>query len=393
MNAPRAGAPLAARSRDAEALVIGGGFFGCCLALFLRSVTPSVVLAEAEGDIMTRASRVNQARVHTGFHYPRSALTAVRSMQLHRRFARDFPDAIDDRFEMLYAVASRMSKVSARRFGRMFADMGAPIGPARPTQAALFDHTMVDGVFACAEHAFDHAALNRHLRGRLDAAGVDLRLGAAAIAVEEGPDAARVTLSDGAEIAARHVFNVTYSHLNDVRRAAGLPPAPFRRELAEIALIEPPDALRAVGVTVMDGPFFSVMPYPAEGLHSLTHVRYTPHASWSDDDDGAGAAPGAAPPPRESRVRFMLQDAARYVPALAQARWRRSLFEVKAVLRRNEKDDGRPILYRRDEGSRMVSIIGAKIDNVYDLFEIVRRAGPAWAGASDVLVHGRRSAP
>ena len=56
-------------------LIVGGGFYGCCLALFLRSISDRVLLVEESGELMGRASRVNQARVHTGFHYPRSALT------------------------------------------------------------------------------------------------------------------------------------------------------------------------------------------------------------------------------------------------------------------------------------------------------------------------------
>ena len=58
-------------------VVIGGGFYGCCLALYLRSISDKVLLVEASDALMKRASRVNQARVHTGFHYPRSAVTAV----------------------------------------------------------------------------------------------------------------------------------------------------------------------------------------------------------------------------------------------------------------------------------------------------------------------------
>ena len=60
-------------------IIIGGGFYGCCLALFLRSISRKVLLIEAEDQLLSRASRVNQARVHTGFHYPRSAATASAS--------------------------------------------------------------------------------------------------------------------------------------------------------------------------------------------------------------------------------------------------------------------------------------------------------------------------
>ena len=64
----------------------------------------------------------------------------------------------------------------------------------------------------------------------------------------------------------------------------------------------------------------------------------------------------------------MIADAARLMPCLRSARWRRSLFEIKSVLVRNEADDGRPVLLRREAvHPRVFSILGAKIDNVYDI--------------------------
>lgn len=371
------------RNRGAvDYLVIGGGFYGASLALFLRSVSDRVMLVEAGPHLLDRASRVNQARVHTGFHYPRSALTAVKSMVLHRQFAADFPDAIVDDFQMLYAVARGRSKVSAKRFLHMFRGMGAPIMPATPSQAALFDPARIEAAFACTEFAFDFTALRRRLANQLDGLDIDLRLDTAVTGVEDRADGAVARLSTGEEVHARYVFNVTYSQINAVLKSGGLPPAPVKHELAEVALIEPPPQLAGYGVTVMDGPFFSAMPYPSEKLHSLTHVRYTPHVAWRDGDTAKSAYEVLAGAHPDSRHRHMILDARRYVPALAEATWKKSLFEVKTVLVKNEKDDGRPILYqRRPETSRIISIMGGKIDNIYDLFDLVRGTEAEWAGA------------
>lgn len=368
-----------------EYIVIGGGFYGCCLALFLRSISERVVLLEAGDVLLGRASRVNQARVHTGFHYPRSALTSVKSMILHERFARDFPEAVRDDFQMLYAIARRRSKVSAKRFYRMFRDLGAPIAPASIGQAALFDSTLVEEAFACREMAFDYSVLRDLMQQRLSAAGVDLRLNARVDALADGPAGVVCQLADGSEVAARYAFNVTYAQINDVLAKAELPPALLKYEVTELALISPPEELRGFGITVMDGPFFSCMPYPAESLHSLTHVRYTPQQSWMED--GASPYERLRLDPQQSQARHMVLDSKRYVPALAGAVYRNSLYEVKAVLLKNERDDGRPILYQRSpKSSRVISILGAKIDNIYDLFDLVRQTEPEFAAAKDAFV-------
>lgn len=378
---------MTAGGPDHDFIVIGGGFYGCCLALFLRSLTRRVLLIEAGDAFLTRASRVNQARVHTGFHYPRSFVTAARSAALSDRFARDFPEAVVDDFQMLYAIARFRSRVSASRFHKMFAQMKAPIRPARETEAAFFDARLIEGVFGCREHAFDYSVLQRLLTERVLAGGIAVRMGTEVVAARDGPDGVALTLSDGAVVTAPRVFNVTYAQINRILGTAGLPPAPVKHEFTEIALVEPPPELAGHAVTVMDGPFFSVMPYPAEGLYSLTHVRYTPHASWLDD--GLSAYERASRILPQSRARHMLLDARRYLPCLADARPVRSLYDVKTVLLRNERDDGRPILFqRKPETSGITSVMGGKIDNIYDLFLLLKREGGVFADANDRFVHG-----
>jgi hypothetical protein len=72
-----------------DAVVIGGGFYGCNLARFLSNRWQRVVVVEKEPELLTRASYVNQARIHSGYHYPRSFLTALRSFFNFPRFVKD----------------------------------------------------------------------------------------------------------------------------------------------------------------------------------------------------------------------------------------------------------------------------------------------------------------
>jgi len=376
-------------STQYDYVVIGGGFYGCCLALYLRSISDRVLLVEAGDALMTRASRVNQARVHTGFHYPRSAITAVKSMLLHQRFLADFPEAVADDFQMLYAVARRRSKITAKKFHRMFRDIGAPIERARPDQRALFNEDRVEDVFACFEVAFDYSILAQGMAKRLAEAGIDIRLSTELVTLNDQKRGVVAGLSDGGEVSARYAFNITYSQINSVLAKADLPPASLKHEIAEIALVEPPEELAGAAVTVMDGPFFSCMPYPAARLYSLTHVRYTPHQSWSDTKARDPYAHFAALDP-QTRYAFMLRDAQLYMPALSGARYDRSIFDVKTVLIKNEQDDGRPILYhQKPEDSRVISILGGKIDNIYDLFDAVKMTAPEFARADAGFVLGK----
>ena len=64
----------------------------------------------------------------------------------------------------------------------------------------------------------------------------------------------------------------------------------------------------------------------------------------------------------------MVRDVSRYLPAILNAKYVDSLFEIKTVLVKSEGDDGRPILFEKHQGlPGCYSILGGKIDNIYDV--------------------------
>lgn len=376
--------PVSSKATDYDIVIVGGGFFGCCLALLFRSITTSVLLIEKGPALMERASAVNQARVHSGLHYPRSFPTARRSQKNFPIFVDKFQSCIVDDFEMLYAISRHRSQVSANRFESMFRAMGAPIESARVGQTGLFNDDMIEAVFSCQEYAFDFVKLRDHVSSRLEAAGVSVVFDTAVEKVASQPSGGmNLSLSDGQNITARTAFNTTYAQINNLLMASGLSSYSLKHELTEIALITPPSDLDGLAVTVMDGPFFSTMPFPTTDAYSLTHVRYTPQASWVDTPDQPSAYEMGASIPRQTRWRHMVREAARYLPCMADSEWQRSLYEVKTVLVRNEGDDGRPILlHEHAELQRLFTVLGGKIDNIFDLFEILPRFDPDWAKLS-----------
>jgi glycine/D-amino acid oxidase-like deaminating enzyme len=367
-----------------DALIIGGGFFGCRIAQHLRSSAGGEVLVvEQEADLLQRASYNNQARVHQGYHYPRSLLTAIRSRVNFGRFVEEYPECVDGSFAKYYAVGRVHSHVTARQFRTFCERIGAPIEPAPAEVRRLFDPALIEDVFLVQEWAFDAVKLKQHVARDLAASGVETRVLTRALRVSRGPDglvAVDLAGPRGPErVLARKVLNCTYSGLNHLLAASGLPLIPLKHEGTEMALVAPPPALRAAGVTVMCGPFFSIMPFPPRGLHTLSHVRYTPHHSWMEQ--GALAErPRDHRPELTSNYDRMVRDASRYLRCLAECRYEGSLFEVKTVLPASEADDSRPILFRADHGlQNLVCVMGGKIDNVYDVIqeidELRRRGG------------------
>ncbi|MCC6717874.1 MAG: FAD-binding oxidoreductase [Acetobacteraceae bacterium] len=357
---------------EPDALVIGGGFYGCCLAIHLRRRFGRVLLVEEADGLLTRASRVNQARLHNGYHYPRSFLTAARSRSNLEVFRRRFPGGVFDDFRHLYAIARADSKVGHRHFERFAAAIGARLEAAGPADRRLFAPRLVEAVYEVVEPAFDVAALRRLLVGRMAESGVEVRTSMRVVRLGAAGAGVAVGFADGTGLRAGWVFNCTYAALNRVvPEAVELRPR-LVHQLAEVALITAPPALRRLGITVMDGPFFSAMPFPSEGLHSLTHVRYTPHMSWPEASAPARDPNAVLHPLPSSRFAWMMRDARRYVPALEGAVHVRSLFDIKTLVDGTQGDDARPILFHRDATApRLVSILGSKLDNIFDVLDTV----------------------
>lgn len=361
-----------------DAVIIGGGFYGAAIAVYLAKQRgfKRIVLVECEPALLMRASYNNQARVHNGYHYPRSFTTAYRSRVNLPKFVRDWPDAVKQDFTKLYAIARRNSKVTAKQFERFCRNIGAGIKPADPALRALFEPRLIEDVFLVEEYAFDTTKLASWAERELKESGVQIRYQTRVTTISKGPNA-DAQLSVIAEtkqghqelISCRYVFNCTYSGLNQFKGDFPRVQTGLKQEITEMALMQVPSSLNSLGITVMDGPFFSMMPFPARGLHTLSHVRYTPHLHWNDQQ-GIDPYEKLRNYEQETRVDRMVRDVGRYIPAMLEAKYIDSLFEIKTVLVKNEGDDGRPIFFEKHtELPGCYSVLGGKIDNIYDVLE------------------------
>lgn len=361
-------------TKKQKIVVIGGGYFGLYISWFLAKQGYLVKLYERETSPMSHASYHNQARVHQGYHYPRSVLTALRSQETFNRFVEEFPECIYRDFIKYYLIGKHLSKVTSSQFFHFFKRIGAPITRADGRIFNLVNKNNIEDCFLTQEYAFDSVKLKESMMHRVMDAGVEVNFSTEVRKVEKINKELVVSLVNGAGEqffeSAVHVFNCTYSGLNLVGLNSQIEIIPLKHELTEMALVKVPDILQHLGITVMCGPFFSVMPFPSVlenglPLHSLSHVRYTPHYEWYDKDGVRGYKP--LEEARHSAFKYMLNDAARYIPVVKEAQFRESLWEIKTVLPRSETDDSRPILCKFNHGLEGFHVVmGGKIDNVYD---------------------------
>lgn len=404
-----------------DRLIIGAGLYGLYAALYCGKKGRRVQVLELDREPFSRATYVNQARVHMGYHYPRSLSTAMKSAGYFKRFTEDYSFCIHSDFQQVYATSRNFSWTDAREFVKFCRDAGIPCEPLPP--ARYFKEGVCDGAFLTKEYTYDARILRDYFLEELSRyRNVELLCGREIRRIVKKSDRYEIyALHEGKEerYEAPFVLNATYASVNQVLEKLetdsetqsyagekdGRPeparPAPFgiKYELCEIILCRVNDRLRNLGLTVMDGPFFSVMPFGKTGYHSLTSVTFTPHRTsrsvlpefpcmeggkcpGTPAGSEAGTSPGASfgwlgncdlcrnrP---ESAWEYMSALARKYVRDEYEFVYERSLFSMKPVLKAAEIDDSRPTVIKY-AGRRpsFVSVLSGKINTVYDLDEFL----------------------
>ena len=191
-------------------VVVGGGFFGMYVAEYCASLGHHTLLIEREQEFMRRSSYNNQARIHNGYHYPRSILTALRSRVSFPRFVSEFRECVHSEFEKYYLIGSPLSKVSASQFRKFCERIGASCDTAPDRIRRLTNPHFVEACFSTVEYAFDATALRKTMLHRIEAASVNWRLGVTAERIERKTDHLLLTLR-GATRPSRRSKRITSS--------------------------------------------------------------------------------------------------------------------------------------------------------------------------------------
>lgn len=99
-----------------DRIIIGAGLYGLYSALFCGQKQQKILVLECDSAPFKRATFINQARVHQGYHYPRSISTAMKSAGYFERFNRDYAFCINKEFDQIYATSSQYSWSDGRQF-------------------------------------------------------------------------------------------------------------------------------------------------------------------------------------------------------------------------------------------------------------------------------------
>ncbi|HMQ47168.1 MAG TPA: FAD-dependent oxidoreductase [Saprospiraceae bacterium] len=365
-------------------LIVGGGIFGVYAAIYLAKQGVHCLLLEKENALFKKASIVNQARLHSGYHYPRSVATALMSDENKERFTHEHRPFINFEFEKFYAIDKLGSFTDSRQFQR-FCDF-LHIQCEAITGHPAFNMDRLEALFKTTEYTFDPILIARHYEAQLKdyARQIQVHLLSKVINAQAEANSWKVLIenSHGEKryVQAEQVINATYSGSNAVNRLFGVRDIDLMHEIAEMVFVSAP-SIQNLGLTVMDGQFGSIMPYGLSGLHSLSSVAYTHHKvsydalpTFNCQDQNPSCRPdftgvcNACPAQPPSNYRKMLSQIRLYFSEQVELHYFNSMFTIKSKLKANYIDDGRPTeISILRENPRFYCIFAGKINSIYEI--------------------------
>lgn len=363
--------------------IIGCGAFGAMAALRLAAKGAAVAIFERRERPLMGASYNNQNRLHLGFHYPRDDETARQSIRGFERFRQEFAPCILGEFPNAYFIASEGSLVTPEQYLAFCTRMGLRFERIDPAQ---FDPVVkgVDLGVLTDEVVYDSAILADLMLDRLHAANIEPRFNARVNQIERRGSAYRLTVDGAPPRDFDAVVNCTYAEVNTLTAQLGHAVPDYQYEYTMVPIIEwdrPP-----VGVSVMDGPFMTVLPFGQTGTYLLYHVAHSviaehvgPHMpdAWRNKASAPARAVDGA-----DKFEQIRQACTRFVPALATARLKGFLEGPRMVLAHRHSTDTRPSIVRQHEPGYITAFTG-KIDHCMWVADEVADAltgGPAPGG-------------
>lgn len=349
-----------------DVAVIGLGIYGRYVAQKLDEAGINVILiGEDDASNFNQSSRgvaslVNQARIHNGYHYPRSFSTAIDSVNHYQQFIDDFKDAVIDNFKQVYAISKHSSLTNSSQFEKFCKTLGVKCETYQPSFLNIngIDKSWLTDEVAIDTRKMMKIMINRtnHLK-QINEKVIDL--------VEKESNLYRIS-TKSFNIECTSIINCSYSGINEIEKFVTTDKLTRTKfELCEIALFSLPENIERIGLTVMDGPFVSFMPFTND-TWSLTSVVDTPHLTSTNLND--------LPDVRTTNSKYdtIKQRLSMFVnqSLLESMTYIESKYVIKTISSNAENDDNR-LIHVNHVKPNFMSVLSGKLNAIYELDNIL----------------------
>ena len=322
--------------------VIGCGVFGAEIAIKAKSYGLSVNVYEAKNDILSGASANNQNRLHLGFHYPRDLETGKQSIRGFDAFKKKYAGCIQDGFLNAYFIANKGSLTTPNDFLKFCELLGAPYKIISPKDLPV-EVCGADTGILCEEVVYDCGILRDLVWQALRHDHVKVELNTRVVNISKNGDGYLVEFQNQSPVLADVVVNASYGDVNRLTEQLGHTVTERLFEYTAVPIIELD--MPRVGVTIMDGPFMTILPHGKSKNFLLYNVVHTLiEKNIATQIDPAWLTPETAPFSGVNKMRYfekMISLCKEYLPALARAKVTGFLEGPRMVQAHSENSDAR----------------------------------------------------
>jgi hypothetical protein len=325
----------------AKIAVAGAGIYGATVAIRLAEQGHSVHQFDPLG-IMRAASVINQYRVHSGYHYPRSPETIRETQEARAEFMEEFAPAIVRNSHHYYAIPKEGSRTPPDLYEKIMADHGLPLKSCRPD---WMNFDFIDRCYEVDEQIYHPEILRNLVENRIQKLGIPFEH--AAFTPQMRKDYDFVVWATYGIGPSRNAFKIA------------------KYQVAEKMLIELPKELQHVALVVVDGPFTAFDPYGSSTRSLFGSAKNTNHWTTTNPDEPipepyAGILNESEfRPVPFTRFEAMRADCCDTIPAAKNAKYLGSRFTIRVVEDNPEHD--RRILYMQETSPGEIHLFSGKV--------------------------------
>jgi glycine/D-amino acid oxidase-like deaminating enzyme len=351
------------KSTHIDVAVIGCGIFGAEIAIRVKALGLSVSVYEAKNDILSGASANNQNRLHLGFHYPRDLETGRQSIRGFDAFKNKYSECIQEGFLNAYFISNTKSLTTPSDYLKFCGQLGAPY------QTISMDDFPVEVLGAttgilCNEVVYDCGVLRQLVWQALRRDSVRVELNQRVISIERSKGQYRMEFENRPPVLAGTVINASYGDINRLTAQLGHAVTEKLYEYTAVPIIQMD--MPRVGVTIMDGPFMTLLPYGKSDNFLLYNVEHSVIAqNVATQIDPTWLMPDTAPFSGVDKQQFfekMISLCQEFIPALATAKIKGFLEGPRMVLAHRNHSDTRPSMVTCYDQS-YYTVMAGKIDH------------------------------
>lgn len=319
--------------------VLGGGWYGCHIAKTLSDEGHDVELHERAPRLFSGASGGNPARLHLGFHYPRSRLTRAASQEHYWAFMEQYGHLTRAVPVNLYCIAANDSLLD---FGTYRQVLQGELEFVTVHDPADFGLVNIEGALLTGERHIVIEKAREHYEREL----------APLVHYQREPED-------------RDDFDLTIDCTFCARDSAGID----RYEPCLTVLLDGPTHQ---AITIMDGPFPSIYPWNEDkGLSSLTSASLTPFSkSLKTHEEARAVLNSQTVESVRERCQLMLDQIEHFYPAV---RDQYKVADYKLTIRAQPRSgsDARLVDIVQTD-ARTLRIRAGKIDAILHAREMLR---------------------